>query len=333
MEELVREKVERGQTFAPEVKINKYSKFEKKHFRFCYLMVLFPVVQFAIFWAYVNFSSLIMAFQDKSGNFTLDNFKTVWQAFKYQDMFGISLKDALVHSITLWCINLFMCWPISIITTYVLFRRIPGHYAFRLCYIIPGLMGPIIWTTLVRYMVGYDGLIVSLCTKWGIELPKLVYRNGFLGAAETAFPTLCVLAFVFGIVGNNAVLTGAFARIPDELYEAAELDGAGFWRTCFTIAIPCVSSTLQTLLTFTFCGIFTADYSVYLYSGGTGQPNMETIGFQLFNLTYQIAQNGVTGAYSYGYPSALGFSLTMITLPVVLTSRHLIQKYFPAVEV
>lgn len=315
------------------LKTVKYSKWDKKHFRFCYLMLAFPVIQFAIFWAYVNASSIVMAFQDKAGNFTLDNFQTVWNAFKSQDIFGISLSAALGHSVTLWCINLFLCFPISIITTYVLFRRIPGHQIFRLCYIIPGLMGAVLWTTLVRYQLGYDGIFVSLATKLGIDLPALVVRNGFLGYEGTAFPTLCVLSFVFNIVGNNAVLTGAFARIPDELYEAADLDGAGFWRTCFVIAIPCVSSTIQTLLTFMFCSIFTADYNVYLYSGGTGHPNMETIGFQLFNLTYQLSQNGTSGAYSYGYPAALGVVLTTITLPIVLTSRHLIQKYFPTVEV
>ena len=99
-------------------KINKYSKFEKKDFLFIYLFVLFPVVQFAMFWLYVNASSIGLAFRDGVGNFTLTNFKTVFDSFfKSGTLFGFRSSKSLMRSMILWIVGEGLCFPISLITT------------------------------------------------------------------------------------------------------------------------------------------------------------------------------------------------------------------------
>lgn len=312
-------------------KYNKYSKFERMSFPFVATLVIFPVLQFIVFWGFVNIQSIMLTFQDATGSFTLQNLKDVMQAFSGLDKFGFNIWESLRRSMTIWSISTFITFPIGIVTTYILYKRLPGHYVFRICYIIPGLMGSIMWTTLIRYMVSEEGpvfMVISNIT----SLPEETLRNGLFGSEATAFPTLCWITFIFGLVGNNAVLTGAFSRVPDELYESAELDGAGFWRICFQVAIPCIWSTITMLLTFNLCGIFTADANVFLYSNGTGEPGMSTIGFLLYNMTYQISLSGGT-ASSYGYPAAVGFVLTLMTLPIVLIGRKVLNKIQDNVEV
>ncbi len=309
-----------------------YSKFERMDFGFCYALVAIPVIHFIVFWFFVNASSIALAFQDTKGAFTFSNFKTVWEGFVDKDMFGISLKDSLLRSMTLWICGEVICFPISIITTYVLAKKIPGHYIFRICYLIPGLIGAIIWTSIVRFMFQYDGPLVALFENLGADLPIGVINNGFFGSEETAFGALLSVRILMGLVGQNAVMTGAFSRVPNELFESARLDGAGFWKECFGIAIPCIWSTLSTLLTFALCSVFTADYNVYLYTDGTGGPggSMSTIGYQLYNLTYRLSAGTSS---NYGYPAALGVALTLITLPVVLIGRRLLDKVQENVEV
>ncbi|MBQ8319617.1 MAG: sugar ABC transporter permease [Clostridia bacterium] len=321
-------------TILPKKKISLYSKYEKKSFLFCYLMVLFPVVQFAVFWVGVNTSSIMLAFQDGAGAFTFDNIGAVFRAFSATgvDKYGNNLGNSMGHSLVIWLVSNGITFPISIVTTYVLFQRIHGHYFFRVCYVIPNLMGSIMFVSLIQYMVNFDGAITWFVKLIGVELPEEALRNGLFGSAETAFPTLIVINLVMGLVGNNAVLTGAFSRLPEELYESAELDGAGFWTVCFKIAIPCVWTTISMSLTFALCGVLTADANVFLYSGGTGEPNMSTIGFVLYNITYQISLTGGSPS-AYGYPSALGFVLTIFTLPIVFGGRWILGKIQDAVEV
>lgn len=316
--------------FIENIKKN-YSRLERRDFLFAYLMVLFPVVQFLIFWVFVNASSIALAFQNGAGEFTFVNFKTVYNGFMDKDILGINLSKSLMRSFILWIIGEGFIFPVTLITTYVLTRKVVGHYVFRIIYIVPSLMGAIIWTLLIKEMVGYSGPITKLVKAIGVELPFGAQKNGLLRHEDTAFVTLLLIRSVMGIVGNNAVLTGAYTRVPTELFESAELDGAGFFTELFRIAIPCIWSTICTLLTFALCSIFTCDYNVYLFTDGTGGYETSTIGFQLFNLTYRLSTG--QGSTGYGYPAALGVTLTLFTLPVVLIGKSTLERMSENVEV
>lgn len=312
-------------------KISKYSGFEKRKFPFVYLFIAFPVIQFLVFWVYVNFSSIVLAFQDGEGLFTLDNFEFIFKAMKEPQDYNLSknLWEVMQRSLFLWGLDFFVLFPIGVITTYILYRRLWGHYVFRLCYIIPSLMGAVMWTQLLCYLVQTNGAVTVLLRSLGVNLPHDA-KNGLLSYDETAFSTIVIIKIVMSLVGNNAVLTGAFSRVPDEIYESAELDGAGFWRTFACIAVPCVWSTIATLLTFSLCSFVTADYNIFLFTGGAGEHNTATVGFLLYRLTLDIS--GTDKPY-YGYPAALGLFLTVITLPVVLIGRKIIDSIYVDVEI
>ena len=316
-------------------KIAKYSKFETRKFPFIYCFIAFPVIQFLVFWVYVNFSSITLAFRDGEGLLTLENFRMVLRALSSEQDYnlGLNLWDTLKRSLFLWGLDFFILFPIGVTTTYVLYRRLPGHYAFRICYIIPSLMGAVMWTQLICYLAQYDGALTALVKAIGVNLPVGAQDNGLFGSPETAFPTIVSIKIAMGLVGNNAVLTGAFSRVPDEIYESAELDGAGFWTTFINIAVPCVWSTIATLLTFSLCSFVSADYNVFLFTGGNGNNETSTIGFLLYKITLNISESTSSGTPYYGYPAALGVFLTMITLPVVLIGRKLIDRIFAGVEI
>lgn len=311
----------------------KYSLLERKQFPFVYLLIAFPVLQFLVFWVYLNFSSILLAFKNGVGEFTFSNFEMVFKSFTNEGVYGQmkgTFGESLLHSLTIWVVTYVICFPISIITTYILFRRVWGHYVFRIIYILPSLMGAIVFTALMKYMLTNDGFITILLSKI-IDLPPAAIANGLFGCRETAFKTMVFLTFIMGLVGNNVVLTGAFSRLPDELFESAMLDGAGFWKSCFAIAIPCAWPTISTLLTFGLCSIFLADNNAYLYSNGTGDFGMTTVGFQIYYMTYNISLNGAnTGAY--GYPAAVGLLLTFMTMPVVLIGKWALEKTQGAME-
>ena len=92
-----------------------YSKLERQDFLFAYLMVLFPVAQFAVFWVFVNASSIALAFQHPTtGALSFVNFKTVYNAFMSSDVFGINLGKSLLRSFVLWIIGEGFIFPVSL---------------------------------------------------------------------------------------------------------------------------------------------------------------------------------------------------------------------------
>ena len=153
---------------------SKYSAEDRKAFGFCYLLLLIPVAQFVVFWVFVNVDSIGLAFKDNLGNFTLQNFKDVWTALTKEDMYGWNLAAILKRTVILWVSVNVICTPLIMFSTYILFKKILGHYVFRTIFAIPEILGAIIWTRLMSFIVSADGPVLTIAQQWGMNIPQEV---------------------------------------------------------------------------------------------------------------------------------------------------------------
>ncbi len=315
---------------AKKKKVKLYSDFEKRDFFFAYLLCLIPVAHFCVFWLYTNYTSITLSFTDRNGEFTTVYFKAVLESLFNGQIGdnGFIMSQSLGRSLFLWFFSNLFCYPIGLMTVYVLTCKIRGHFLYRISEILPSLLGSIIWSIVMRLMLSYNGPVVTLLKNMDVELPRTILRNGLLAESATAFPSLVVIMFMGSIVSNSPIMTGAYSRIGDELLESAELDGAGFWRQFITIAIPAVWPTITTTLVFKLTGFFTADCGVFLYTNGTGQPDCSTIGFEMFYMQNRLAEGGG----NYGYPSAFGMVLTFITFPICIFGRWGLESLCDTIE-
>lgn len=303
-----------------------YSVMEKKDFPFIALILAFPIAQILLCWLYVNIQSIFLAFTDGAGNISLASFKRLINAIvQRRDHNGYDILSLLGKSTFIWWFNAIYSYTIGMITTYMLARHMIGHKIFRIIYHVPGLVGGVVISTIFKEFFAGGGFMVELLQDMGVELPRQVIKNGLLGHESTAVPTLLIKDFIMGISGGGMILTGTFMRIPQDVFESAALDGCGFFRETFQIAIPCAWPTISTMLIFGLTGMFTADAGFYLYSDGTGKFGMQSIGYYMYTLRVTISEVR-DATYLYGYVSAFGMGLTLITLPLVLFSRWLLGK-------
>lgn len=307
----------------------KYGAEDRRAFPLCYLMILIPFLQFLVFWVFVNANSFFLAFQDDAGNFTLNNFAKIITAFKSEDMYGWNLGRMLLRSFILWFSVNIICTPLIMLSTYVLYRKIFGHYVFRTIFAIPEILGAIIWTRLMSFLVSANGPILSVLTQLGANIPAEVVRNGLIGTEQTAYITLILINVIPHLIACNIILTGAFSRIPPEIFESSKIDGTSFMREFITIAVPLAWPTIVINLITALATIFTADGQVFLYTMGKFETG--TIGFYLYYMVYRIS-NSVVGANSFGYPAAVGVFFTAITLPVILIGKRLLEKAYEPVD-
>jgi len=218
-----------------------------------------------------------------------------------------------------------------------LYKRVIGHYAFRVIFSIAGIVGAVVWVTMLKGVLqpaNQGGIVMYIFQNWfGVKFDSKAMQDGLLGSPNTLFPTLILLGFIAGIVGGNVIVTGAYAKVPPELMEAAKLDGLDFWGSFIHVVLPCSWPTISTLLTISLCGILVADANVYLYTNGTGGTNQcaATMGYYLYTLSLNISENPTTA--DYGYPAAMGVTISLISIPLVLLGRKLITKVIPTVEV
>lgn len=306
----------------------KYSTEDRKSFGFCYLLLLIPVAQFVVFWVIVNINSITFAFTDSFGNPTLDNFKDVFYAFRYQDEKGWNLGMVLVRSLILWFSVNIICTPLIMLSTYILYRRIAGHYVFRVLFAIPQILGAIVWTSLVIVLVSggkSGGPIINMAINMGIDVPEEIVRDGLLANKNTAFITILLVNIIPHVIACDITLTGAFTRIPAEVMEASKLDGVPFFSEFIHIALPLAWPTIVINFVTALATILIADGQVFLYT--MGEYETATMGFYIYYMVYNISQNGAQ-ANAFGYPAALGLLLTVATMPIVILAKHFLEKPF-----
>lgn len=191
---------------------------------------------------------------------------------------------------------------LSFLVALALNQRVRGLSFFRTVFMLPWVMPVAASATLFLFIFNPDyGLINSALDAVGISGPL------WLGDAAWAKPSLILMDL--WTTGFGAVLfLAAMQGIPQELYEAASLDGAGGWAKTLRITVPLVSPvTLYSLIT-GLIAIFGYFAQAYIFtSGGAGPSNsLEFYMLYLYNTAFHYLH--------MGYASALAWVLFVITL-------------------
>lgn len=182
--------------------------------------------------------------------------------------------------------------------------KIKGQPVWRTIYIVPTLMPPVAMAILWNWILNPKlGIINNWLAAVGIKGPL------WFASPEWSKPSL-ILMQVWAVGAMTIIYLAALQGVPQELYEAAEIDGAGVLRKFFNITIPLISAvTLFQLITGVIWSLqyFTQAYVLSQQNGGLGSPQ----GSMLFYGLYLYAQ--AFQSLRMGYASALAWILLLIT--------------------
>ena len=112
------------------------------------------------------------------------------------------------------------------------------------------------------------------------------------------------------------LFSGAMAKIPNEIVEAANLDGVGFFREFLEIELPMIMPTVLVQLLFSVSGVLMASGPILLFTEGMYETT--TISYWFYEKVF------IDG--DYGVASAFGLLLTLVSMPLVLYVNHLQKK-------
>jgi raffinose/stachyose/melibiose transport system permease protein len=237
----------------------------------------------------------------------------------YVDLFQDSVfRKSVVNSFILALLSVFIQLPISLILALILARGVKGEGFFRTVYFIPVVISTIVIGQLWLKIYHPDyGLLNTFLTDMGFgSLAK-----AWLGEKETALFAAFV-PIVWQYVGYNMLLmyTGIKA-IPDEIYEAAKIDGASSIRTAWNISIPLAKPILKVCVVFAIIGSLKVFDLVYILTNG-GPVNASEVPSTLM-------YNTIFNKYMYGAGSAIAVFIVIECL--ILTV--LIQKFFKVEDI
>jgi multiple sugar transport system permease protein len=160
-----------------------------------------------------------------------------------------------------------------------------------------------------------SGIANIVLAPLGVKLP------GLLAGPSLAMCAIIVMS-VWHTLGYNVIIfLAGLQSIPRDYYEAAQLDGAGRWRTFRNITWPLLSPTTFYVLIMTTITSFQMFIQVYTMQGPIGGNPMGTTR----TLVYYLYEKGFSD-WQMGYANAIAFVLFLIVLGLTLLQRQVLEK-------
>lgn len=257
-------------------------------FIFGFLMFIIVPMGISFFISFQNYDLLT------PGKFIgLENFKKI--LFE-DEKFRLSLLVTLKYVIMAVPLRLIIALAVAMLINRP--SKLSGLY--RVLFYVPSIIGGSVAVSIMwRNIFGDNGLINGVLGTIGLD-PIYFFKQPF-----TALLTLVLLAgWQFG--SSMLVFLGGLKNIPDDYYEAAEIDGAGKIRQFFSITLPVLSPIIFFNLVMQTISSFLTFTPAYIISNGTGSPRNGTLVYSLY--IYQQA----FGNFKMGYASALAWILVVI---------------------
>lgn len=213
---------------------------------------------------------------------------------------GDALLATVWFSIGLVVVNI----ALALLLAVLLNQKLPGTTTFRTFFFSPVVVSLVAWTIVWSFLLQADGGINGFLSVLGAEGPN------WLRHPTTAMIAVIIVQ-VFKNVGLNMILfLAALQGVPEELQEAARLDGAGAWRRFRSITLPLISPTILLVSIITIVGSLEVFAQIDVLTGG-GPGNSTTV------LVYYLYQQAFR-FNEFGYASALAVLLFVIVLVLTL---------------
>ena len=194
----------------------------------------------------------------------------------------------------------------------VLLHRFTRSIVIRGIILLPYLIANVIVALVWYWLCDYNlGLINSVLDGLGLQ------RMGFFGNETLAMPTIA-LVNVWRHVGYTALLIFAgLVAIPRDVYEAAEVDGAGEWRIFRSVTLPLLRPVLAFVLVVTLVGSFQIYDTIAVTTEGGPVHATRAINVYIFQQAFEQR--------NFGYASALAVIL-MIFLAFIAFAQNKMLK-------
>lgn len=194
-------------------------------------------------------------------------------------------------------------------------QKLWGVTFFRTTYFLPvvtsGVAIALVWGWMYNPSFGVINFLLK--TLFGVEGPR------WLSDPAWAMPALILIGVWHSVGYNMVIYLAGLQGIPQELYEAARMDGAGWWGQFWGITLPLLTPTIFFILVLSIIGSFQVWTITYLLT--QGGPANATL-----TLSYYIYQQGFQW-FHMGFAASLAYVLFAIVFVVTMIQFRLQKQW------
>ena len=282
------------------------SKLEQGYMGF--VLILPWLIGFCIFKLYPFVSSLVYSFTD------YDLFKGVQNVVGFQNYIDAFTKAKNVKALKVTFTYAFMTVPLKLIfalfIAYILNFKIKGVGLFRTAYYVPSILGgsvaiAVLWKALFKN----DGVVNTILNMLGFE------SINFLADKNWALFIICLLR-VWQFGSAMVLFLAALKGVPEDLYEAASIDGATKGRQFLSITIPLISPVIFYNLVTQLVQAFQEFNGPYIITNGGPRNATTLISVIVYNTAFKDYKVGMSSAMAW-----VMFVIVMILTIIAFVSQ------------
>ncbi len=297
-----------------------------KEWTFLFFVVGIAIIQFAIMWFGVKFNSILLAFQE----YNKETFKYNWVGLKnFKDIFHQIFESHEIlkywgRSALIYLVNLSM-FPIHILTSYCIWKKVPFSNFFKIFYFIPSILPGMVFPMFFKYFLQF-----GIAEYWSDA--KLVFDATALNMGtidpQTTVNILMAWNCIQGFAGGMVLYLGTISSVNESVVEYGKLDGLGAWGEFLHIIMPHIWPLFSVQIIAGVVGCMTSDVGLLAYFGGDktggGAPK------KIWTIGYMMQFKTLEGQKQYGWLSAFGLLLSAIAIPLTFTVRRFMEKWGPS---
>jgi N-acetylglucosamine transport system permease protein len=226
-----------------------------------------------------------------------------------------NLFNALYNNAAIFVISTLVTFVLALFFAVVITRfRFKETLLYRITYFFPYVMPTAAIAILWRFIFNPSvGILNGLLTLLKLDS----WTHAWLGEKATVLGAVTA-PIIWGSLGFFMVLfIAGIQGIPDTLYEAAQIDGAGEFQQFTRITFPLLREIMRTMIVFFISGSIGCFALVRVMAGLTN-PAAEVLGTYMYKYAFQYTD--------FGYGTAIGIFIFVITLILALIMRRLTRK-------
>ena len=226
------------------------------------------------------------------------------------------ISEAIVNTLVYTVITVPVGIFLSLLVAVLLNSNIRGKSVFRTIYFLPVVSASAAIAMIWRWLLNSDYGIINYCLSLiGIKGPDWIADPRF------AIFSIIIVGIWSGLGYNMIIFLAGLQEIPETLYEAADIDGAGTVRKFFSITLPLVSPTMFFVVITTMISSLQVFDNIYMIvdKGSPALPYVQSLVYIFYKYSFSMDDKG--------YGSAVATLLLVLILIITLIQLKLQKKW------
>lgn len=233
----------------------------------------------------------------------------------YRDALGDPVfRGALWHNAIVVVGSIIIQLPLALGVALLLNRRLPGQSVFRMIFFVPYVLSEVIaavaWQLILQPQALVDRVFEAVGLGGLVQLwladPEIVMYT-LLGVISWKYVGFAIILFLAGLQG-----------VPDDVLEAAQIDGASWWQAQRNITIPLLGPTIRIWVFLSMIGSLQLFDMVWIMTGGGPANASNTMATYMISRGFERSQ--------FGYGTAVAVILFVISFVIAITYQRFVLR-------